>query len=146
MTPDVNILVAAAARDHQHHVEASAWLESIVRGESTQGSLSLLPMVASGFVRVVTNPRVFAQPTSTANAFAFLRQLLSLPGVRMLPLGAEWTNFEELCARVDVRGNDVSDAWIAAAVLHHREHLATFDRGFRRFLGRRSLSILGGAR
>jgi uncharacterized protein len=143
MTPDVNVLVAAAAHDHLRHTEASAWLESVVRDQSPGGRLSLLPMVASGFVRVVTNPRVFAEPTSTANAFAFLRQLVSLPGVRMLPLGAEWSRFEEICTRVELRGNDISDAWIAAAVLHHREHLATFERGFRRFLGRRFLSILG---
>jgi len=146
MTPDVNVLVAAATHDHRHHREASAWLERIVREQSSHGSLSLLPMVASGFVRVVTNPRVFAQPTSTTNAFAFLRQLLSLPGARMLSLGGEWPSFEEICARVDLRGNDISDAWIAAAVLHHREHLATFDRGFRRFLRGQSLSILDSAR
>ena len=39
-------------------------------------------------------------------------------------------------------GNDVPDAWIAAAVQTLGEHLTTFDRGFLRLLGRTELTVL----
>jgi len=39
-------------------------------------------------------------------------------------------------------GNDVPDAWIAAAVQTMGERLATFDRGFLRLLGRTELTLL----
>jgi hypothetical protein len=36
----------------------------------------------------------------------------------------------------------LTDAWIAASVLQLNEHLVTFDRGFRRLLPPRHLTIL----
>lgn len=36
----------------------------------------------------------------------------------------------------------MTDAWIAVAVLAHAEHLATFDRDFRRFLPPARLTLL----
>ena len=52
----------------------------------------------------------------------------------MLPLGAEWGIFEKLCADLRLAGDDVPDAWIAAAVTVGGLHLVTFDKGFARLL------------
>ena len=39
-------------------------------------------------------------------------------------------------------GNDIPDAWIAAAVLAHHDHLVSFDKGFRRFLKTNEFTLL----
>jgi len=43
--------------------------------------LTLLPMIAAGFLRLVTNPRVFSEPDSAEDAIAFIDALLDSPGV-----------------------------------------------------------------
>lgn len=81
MTPDVNLLVAASRTDHPAHEPAVAWLRAAL-ADCTQGSsFCLLPMVAVGFVRIVTNRRVFHQPTPIESAVTFLRSLLAVEGV-----------------------------------------------------------------
>ena len=63
MTPDVNVLVAASRSDHPHHQSAITWLEAALTNCSRGERLRLLPMVAAGFLRLVTHPRVFVEPT-----------------------------------------------------------------------------------
>lgn len=104
MTPDVNVLVAAAREDHPHHAPALAWLEDALAAAGAGGRLALLPMVAAGFLRVVTQRRIFPVPTPAAEAVAFVRALLARPGVRLLDLGPEWSALAALCEEEDVRG------------------------------------------
>ena len=99
MTPDVNILVAASRQDHPHHEPARAWLEGALANSADGRSLVLLPMVASGFLRLVTHPKVFIAPTPIDAALEFLRAVLGSPGVNLLSLGREWIEFEQLCAQ-----------------------------------------------
>ena len=99
-------------------------------------------MVTTGMVRILTHERVFPDPTPPHAALAFVRALLTSPGVEMLPVGPEWPAIERLCTEHRLRGNAVTDAWIAAAIIDHHEHLVTFDRGFRRLLPKRQLTIL----
>lgn len=134
MTPDVNMLVAASRRDHPHHAPALAWLEGALSDNTAGQPLAILPMVASGFLRLVTHPKVFVEPTPIAAAQAFLRSVLDSPGVVLLPLGDEWPLFEHLCAQHSLMGNAIPDAWIAAAAQSHHVHLVTFDKGFRRLM------------
>lgn len=95
---------------------------------------TLLPIVAAGFLRVVTHPRVFRQPTPIDLALAYIEALSTTPGVSRIAHDREWPAFLQLCRAHQLAGNDVPDAWIAAAVIERREILATFDRGFRRWL------------
>lgn len=134
MTPDVNVLVAASRQDHPHHKPALTWLETALAGSDAGQSLALLPMVASGFLRLVTHPKVFVEPTPTAAAQAFLNAVLESPGVALLSLGDEWPLFKRLCALHNLSGNAIPDAWIAAAAQTHHVRLATFDKGFRRLM------------
>ncbi len=142
MTPDVNVLVAASRKDHPHHAAAVGWLQGALADCARGAAFSIFPMVASGVVRLVTHPRVFRVPTPTPEALAFVQAVLDAPGVEHSPIGAEWDHFADLCRAHDLRGNAVPDAWIAAAVQHHREHLVTFDRGFRRLLDPADLTLL----
>lgn len=57
-------------------------------------------------------------------------------------LGPEWPRLRQLCLDNGLAGNDLSDAWLAAAVEHLGELLVSFDRDFRKLLGRARLTLL----
>lgn len=142
MAPDLNVLLAASRTDHPQHKPARRWLEQALAGCETGGSVEMLPMVAAGFLRLATNPRVFVVPTSIEAATAFLDSVLSVPGVDMPELGREWPTFRQLCRDHSLAANAITDAWIAAAVRTLGTHLVTFDRGFTQLLGRTELTVL----
>lgn len=142
MTPDANVLIAATRADHPHHMAARRWLESALGQATPPLPLTLLPVVVVAFARVVTNARVFSPPTPTPEAFAFVAGLLAQPHVRLATHGHEVPRLVELCDRHSLAGNLLTDAWIAASVLHLGEHLVTFDRDFLRLLPPRHLTLL----
>lgn len=143
MTPDVNVLVAAFRGDHSHHRVARDWLTQ-AREACAEGrhSLVLLPMVVTGFLRLVTNHRVFTHPDTITDAVAFLDAVADSPGVELGVCGAEWSALRANLLRLGFEGNLVTDAWIAAAVQVRSEHLVTFDRDFIRLLPARDVTIL----
>lgn len=144
MTPDVNVLVAASRADHPHHAAARAWLDETLRRVRTDGRLALLPMVTAGFLRVVTNKRIFPVPTPLREATAFIDALAARPGVVLLDLASGWDALARLCEREQLTANAVPDAWIAVAVQAHAEHLVTFDGDFRTLLPSAHLTLLEG--
>jgi uncharacterized protein len=105
-------------------------------------ALVLLPMVVTGFLRLVTNNRVFANPDMIADAMAFLDVVVDAPGVELGVCGAEWPVLRTMLLRLGLKGNLVTDAWIASAVQATSEHLVTFDRDFVRLLPARDVTIL----
>lgn len=143
MTPDVNVLVAAFRSDHTHHAVARRWLLK-ARQACARGSLALtlLPVVITGFLRLVTSTRVFDEPDTVADAIAFVDAILAMPGVAVARNVDEWPVLRSLLLEKTLTGNLVTDAWIAAAVQVRGEHLVTFDRDFRRLLSARDLTIL----
>lgn len=134
-TPDVNVLLAASRRDHPHHGVALAWLEQAL-ADAGNAPLTLQPMAVASFLRLATHPKVFPVPTPTAQALAFIEALLDIPGVSLGALGNEWPELSRLAREQALQGNDVPDAWLAAAVLQQGEHLVSFDGDFRRLLPR----------
>lgn len=145
MTPDVNVLVAAFRADHAHHVAARSWLDQTRRTcLAGRTSLTLLPVVVAGFLRLLTNARVFVQPDTVDDAVAFVDALLATPGVSW-PVQANANAWPLLRGKLLARalgGNLVTDAWIAASVETHGEHLVTFDRDFTRLLAARDVTLL----
>ena len=142
MTPDVNVLVAASRADHPHHAAAHAWLLSALDAARNGVPLGLLGTVVASYLRLVTHRKVFAEPTPITHAVAFVDALLQRPGVAMLAMQEEWAALKKLCLDLDLRDNEVPDAWIAASVLQQRETLATFDRDFVRLLPGKQLLLL----
>lgn len=142
MTPDVNVLVAASRADHPHHVVARDWLEGAVNASRAGAAFTLMPMVLANFLRLVTSPKIFKLPTPIDEAVAFVDALLASPDVRLAPLGPEWSQLRQLCLDNQLGGNDVPDAWLSAAVAHLGEHLVSFDRDFRKLLGRAQFTLL----
>jgi uncharacterized protein len=142
VTPDVNVLVAASRSDHPHHATGRAWLEQALVNASQGAPLALQPMVIASFLRLVTHPRIFVQPTPISEAVRFVDALLSAPGVEQPSLAAEWPKFRKLCADKALAANDVPDAWLAAAVIHQGENLVSFDADFKRLLSRNQFTRL----
>ena len=130
----MNVLVAASRADHPHHAPARAWLEKAVIAAGQGVLLSLQPMVTASFLRLVTHPKIFLNPTPIAKAIQFLDALEAAPGVQRALLGPEWHHFRQLCLDKALRANDLPDAWLAATVIQQGEHLVSFDADFRTLL------------
>lgn len=142
MTPDVNVLVAASRSDHPHHKTAYAWLNAAVAACANGANLRLMPMVVASFLRLVTNSKIFVQPTPVEDAVGFLDALFGVPGVGTPSLGAEWPILRQLCIDKKLAANDIPDAWLAAAVVELGEHLVTFDTDFKKLLKRTQVTVL----
>ena len=133
--PDVNILVAAYRDDVRDHEACRRWLEQVVRGEE---AFALSDLVLSGFVRVVTHPRVFALPSPVEEALAFAEALRSQPHcVPVSPGSRHWSIFSRLCHQAQVKGNLVPDAYLAALAIESGCDWITRDRDYARFPGLR---------
>jgi uncharacterized protein len=144
MTPDVNVLIAAFRADHAHHAAARSWLDQARRAcLAGRTSLTLLPVVVTGFLRLVTNARVFVQPDAVEDAVAFVDVLLASPGVEWPAQQANsWPLLRGKLLARSRGGNLVTDAWIAALVEAHGEHLVSFDRDFTGLLAAGDLTLL----
>ena len=142
MTPDVNVLVAASRGDHPHHAVARAWLEQALGAATSGAAFTLMPMVLASFLRLVTSPKIFRLPTPIDEAVGFVDALLAVSGVQVAPLGPEWLRLRQLCLDRQLSGNVLPDAWLAAATLHLGEHLVSFDRDFRKLVGRSQFTLL----
>jgi toxin-antitoxin system PIN domain toxin len=132
---DVNVLVFAHRPESDRHQEFRAWLDGARRGPEPLG---LWDVVLSGFVRVVTHPQVFREPTPIDVALAFVESLRAGPAcISIAPGERHWPIFAELCRRVGATGNRVPDAFLAALAIEHGATLVTADRGFARYPGLR---------
>ena len=133
--PDVNVLVNAFRADAPDHVRCRSWLEDVVAGESRYG---MSPHVLSGFLRVVTHPKVFANPSRIGEALPFAEALLAEPHcVSVHPGESHWAIFTRLCRDTDARGNLIPDAWFAALAIEAGCDWITLDRDYARFPGLR---------
>jgi toxin-antitoxin system PIN domain toxin len=143
MTPDVNVLVSAFRPDHPHHQPARKWLgEAVRQAANGQASLSLMGVTVTGFMRITSNLKIFKQTDPLADVCDFIDSLLSCPGVQFQTQSASWPNMRQLCLTQQIKGDLISDAWIAAAVMQTGETLCTFDRDFTRLLPSDQLILL----
>ena len=132
---DVNVLVYAHRQDLSQYGRFSAWLGEEV--DSGRG-VALCDVSLAGFLRTVTNARIFANPTPMDVALQSIEELREHPAaVHIAPGARHWAIFSELCSAVGARGNDIPDAYLAALAIESGSELATADRGFGRFPGLR---------
>lgn len=132
---DVNILIYAHRPEAPGHDRYMAWLDAARRVDEPLGipTLSL-----SGFVRIVTHPRIFKDPTPLEQALAFVEVLRAAPNHAPIEPGPRhWDVFTRLCRSTDARGNRVPDAYLAAMAMERGAVMCTADRAFARFEGLR---------
>jgi hypothetical protein len=135
LLPDVNVLVYAHREDTLDHPRFRDWLEGVLNGPEAFG---LSELVLSGFLRVVTHPRVFVSPTPLERALEFAEVLRSAPNRVGLEAGPRhWEIFVRLCRDAKARGNLLPDAWFAALAIESGSEWITTDRDYARFPGLR---------
>jgi uncharacterized protein len=129
--PDVNVLALAHRRDQDEHDAVRSWLEDEVNSESP---FALADLAVSGFLRIVTNPRIYERPTTLATALDFIDGLVEQPTCVPVSAGPNhWPILRRLLVAADARANLVPDAHLAAIAIENGATIATRDRGFARF-------------
>jgi uncharacterized protein len=129
--PDVNVLVYAHREESREHTRYANWLTSMATGMEP---FALSEQVMQGFIRVVTNARIFDPPSTTEQAFEFLDELVSLAACVLIRPGPNhWKIFRRLCELGQLRGNLVADAAHAALAIESGCEWITADTDFARF-------------
>ena len=130
---DVNVLISAFRRDSPHHAICKPWLDQIVTGDTRFG---MSPLALGAVARIATNPRIFRNPSSLEEAFAYCDNLLDQPHCEIVEPGERhWLLFRRLCIDTGTRGPRITDAWFAALAIEHGCTWITFDRDYARFPG-----------
>lgn len=133
--PDVNVLVYAYREDAPQHPVFREWLEEAINGNEAFG---LSDLVLSGFLRVVTHPKVFSPPSPVEHALQFAETLREQPNcVHVGPGSRHWEIFARLCRDAGARGNLIADAYLAALAIESGSEWITTDRDYSRFPGLR---------
>jgi uncharacterized protein len=133
--PDVNVLIYAHREDAEEHAAYANWLENLVNEDEP---FAVSEIVLSGFLRMVTNPRIFTPATPMATALDFCDRLVTWPRAMMLlETERHWRLFAKLCRDSRIKGALVSDAYLAAICIEHGCELVTTDSDFARFEGLR---------
>jgi toxin-antitoxin system PIN domain toxin len=132
---DVNVLIYAHRAESPDHGAYASWLVALAEADEPFGFSEL---AASGFVRTVTNPAVFKQPTPLSDALEFVDELHARATcVRLRPGPDHWSIFKRLCVATTARGKLIADAYHAALAIEHGCELVTTDSDFGRFPGLR---------
>lgn len=133
--PDVNVLIYATREDAETNSRYAEWLAAVLSGPEPFGYSEL---ALSAVVRIITNPKLYKDPTPISTAFAFAEQIRSSPNaVSVRPGIRHWDIFHRLCEESAIRGNLVTDAYFAALAIEHDCEWITVDRDYRRFQGLR---------
>lgn len=129
---DTNILVAFQRTEYSTHARAVRVLTDLAEGTEPWG----IPWPCiHEFLAVVTNPRIFRQPTSSGDAVDVVDALMESPVLQLLAEGpGYWSRLRALVLGGNIAGARVHDARIAAICLECGVRcLWTADRDFSRF-------------
>lgn len=130
---DVNVLVYAHREDAPNHEAFRNWLEKTINSDQAFGVSEL---VLSGFMRIVTHPRIFSPPSTLSQALVFVDQIKSPPNCFLVaPSPRHWDIFVRLCNEAGAKGNLIPDAYLAALAIDSGSEWITTDRDFSRFEG-----------
>jgi len=140
MIVDANLLLYAVDETSAHHIAAGSWLQEVLNGDSRVG----LPWQTVGaFLRISTHPRVTEHPLSAADAWRYVQDWLAVP-IAWIPPATDATArvYARLCAQVEITGNLVPDAQLAALAIENGVEIASADTDFLRFPGLRWMNPL----
>ena len=133
--PDVNVLVAAYRDDASEHASCRPWLKAVLGGDE---AFAISDLVLSGFLRIVTHPRIFRRPSPPDEALSFANVIRKQPHcIPVSPGPRHWEIFTRLYRDADTRGSLIPDAYFAALAIEAGCEWITFDGDFARFEGLR---------
>ena len=131
----VNVLVYTRREDAVDHARYQRWLEETIPSGQPY---AISDPVLSGFLRVVTHPRVFTPPSPIRLALDFARQVREQANCQVIAPGfRHWQIFTGLCQSISATGNLVPDVWFAALAIESGCEWVTTDRDYQRFPGLR---------
>ena len=131
--PDINLLIYAYDSTSPWHERASKWWASCLSGTTPIG---ISWVVGLGFVRLWTNPRVFANPMPVDIAVGHVESWLGRSIVRIVNPGPRHAELVFSWLRSAGRaGNLTTDAHLAALAVESRGVIHTADTDFLRFSG-----------
>ena len=128
---DANLLIYAHVKNLPQHVAAKGWLDKCLNASAPVG----LPWPSLlGFLRIVTNPRIFERPESIKDAWKQIKEWLECPSA-WIPRPAERhvEILEGLLIDLNITANLVPDAHLAALAIEHGLILCSADGDFGRF-------------
>lgn len=129
---DANILLYASNTAAPEHGKAIAFL----RGRPMDDDLLCLTWPAlMAYQRIATHTAIFEKPLSPTEAWMNIKTLLELPRARILAEGEGFQEiYQNLTNGLNIRGNLVPDAHIAALLRQHGvDKIYTADSDFRKF-------------
>ncbi len=137
---DANILIRASNEDDPDHAKIKKWVEEAFSCED----LVCIPWVSIwAFLRIVTNPRLFARPIPTDRAFLAVKRWVALPNVSVVNPGLRHMQLlEAMVGEGQASGPLLSDAVIAAIAVEEGCDLVSTDRDLLRFPGIRVVNPL----
>lgn len=128
---DVNVLIYVASRQSELHAAVLRWWNDAIRGTSRVG---LCWISITGFLRIMTHPRLLDQPLSMSDAKQCVDEWLALPNIQWIQeLERHWEVFAEMLEDAGPGGNRVTDAHLAALAVSRGATLVSCDKGFSRF-------------
>lgn len=147
MIVDANVLLYAVDSNSPFHEPSREWLEDALNGERRIG----LPWVSlSAFLRISTHPRASEEPLSPTEAWEFVSDWLDAePTWIPQPTSRHADVFRRLVVDGDLRGNLVTDAYLAALAIQHGVGVCSADSDFARFREIRwinPMQLVGGSR
>ena len=132
--PDVNVLVYAHKRESPRHEEYAAWLTELAGNEP----FAVANVILSGFIRVTTHPKILTSPSTLTEALSFAENLRERRNCTVVTPGPQhWPIFTGFCRQLNLKANDITDAYLAALAVEHGCEFVTADKGFARFAGLR---------
>jgi len=142
LLPDVSVMIYAHRNDSTpDHALYAQWLSRLA---TSPEPFAISVLSVSGLVRIVTNGRVFARPSTVDEVFAFVQELSQRPNARIVGPGPDHLAiFERLCRDAGARGKLVADAQHAAVAIEHGCTMVSTDSDFARFAGLRWQHPLG---
>ena len=133
IVPDVNILLYAEIAAFPEHAKARAWW---VRQLGGANDIGLPPPAVFGFVRLATNPRVFAPALAVDAALTRVEAWLARPHARVLVPGPNHLDIAfRLLRALGAAGNLTTDVQLATFAIENTATLCSNDRDFGRFAG-----------
>ena len=144
IVPDLNLLVYAYNSEAPFHAEARQWWEDLLNGSET---VAIPWAVSSGFVRIMTHPRVLETPMRPETATDLVRSWFDVPVVSAVSPGRRHLELlRTLFVSLGVGGNLVTDAHLAAIAIELQAELHSNDTDFSRFPGLNWRNPLDGKR
>jgi uncharacterized protein len=125
------LIVQTHRADEKSHAAYRRWLEEVINGPQP---FALSVLVAVGFMRIVTNPRIYARLTPPQAAIAAIEEIWAQPQCRLVVPGPDHLErVLKLCRLASAIGKLVADAQRAALAIAEGCTWITRDRDFARF-------------